>query len=84
MPASNSSSPSRTPDSQSDDGAAFHSISAFAVRWGVCERSIRRLIESGKLTAYRIGGQIRVSEDDARSFLQSNVVPKATIKQKRQ
>ena len=58
-----------------DCGAArqptFHSISFIAADLDVSPKSVRRYIERGDLPAYKIGGQIRVSDEDYRQFLKS-------------
>jgi excisionase family DNA binding protein len=45
------------------------SVPAVAQSLGVSEKSVRRFITRGLLRAYKIGGQIRISEDDLRSFI---------------
>ena len=65
-----------------EGAAAFFSIATIATRWGVCERTIRRLIDSGELRAHKIGGQIRIAEVDAKAFLQSNIVSRSTPKKR--
>lgn len=47
----------------------LHSISTVARRLDVSEKSVRRYIERGRLPAYKIGGQIRIAEEDVRAFL---------------
>jgi len=42
-----------------------------AERLDVSEKSVRRCIERGELPAYRIGGQIRIGEEDLQNFLRS-------------
>ena len=49
----------------------LQSISAIAQRLDVSEKSVRRYIERGLLRAYKIGGQIRISEEDLMAFLAS-------------
>jgi excisionase family DNA binding protein len=80
MPASDTSGPSQPASSQRDDGPVLHSISTLAARWGVCERTIRRLVGRGKLKAHWIGGQIRIAEEEEKAFLQSNIVSGPTPK----
>ena len=46
-------------------------ISTVARRLDVSEKSVRRYIERGRLPAYKIGGQIRIAEEDVRAFLSS-------------
>jgi len=45
------------------------SVSQLAKRLYVCERTARRIIESGELRAHRIGRQWRVFELDLRDYL---------------
>lgn len=40
------------------------------------ERTVRRYVESGALTAYRIGGELRFKLADVESFIESHrVIP---------
>lgn len=45
------------------------SIKEFADLMGVSTKTVGRWIKSGELHAHRLGGQWRVAEDDARSFI---------------
>ncbi len=45
------------------------SIREFADLMGVSTKTVGRWIKSGELHAHRLGGQWRVAEDDARSFI---------------
>jgi excisionase family DNA binding protein len=45
-----------------------HTVADLAERWQVSERTVRRLIENGKLRAMRIGNQLRVADDALRRF----------------
>jgi excisionase family DNA binding protein len=44
-------------------GRRYHTIAELAERWRTSERTVRRLISSGKLRAVRIGNQLRVADD---------------------
>ncbi len=44
-------------------------IQAVADLLGVSTRTVRRLIAAGALMPHRIGGSLRVSEDDLRAYL---------------
>jgi excisionase family DNA binding protein len=55
-------------------GASLHDVRAVARRFGVCDKTVRRLIVSGKLKAHRVGRQIRVEEAGVVRFLQKNFV----------
>jgi excisionase family DNA binding protein len=81
MPPASPLDPSPTP--AREGVAVFYSIASLAARWGVCERTVRRLIGSGKLKAHGIGGQIRIAEEDAEAFLQFNIVSRAIPKNRR-
>jgi excisionase family DNA binding protein len=58
----------RTPDQLQ----TLHSIPAVAQRLNVSEKSVRRFIERGLLRAYKIGGQIRISEEDLLAYQASS------------
>ena len=45
------------------------SVSQIAERLDVCDRTARRIIESGALRAHRIGRQWRVFESDLQTYL---------------
>lgn len=45
------------------------SLNLVAARLALSVRSVRRLIDRGELPAHKIGGQIRVAEDDLRAFV---------------
>jgi excisionase family DNA binding protein len=55
------------------------SVPIVAQRLGVSDRSIRRYIERGLLLGYKIGGQIRISEEDLMAFLTSCRLHKSDI-----
>lgn len=42
----------------------FHPLNVVAERLGLSPRSVRRLIDEGTLASYKIGGAVRVSDDD--------------------
>jgi len=72
------------PHNHSDKAAqpeqpALHSIPAIAQRLDVSEKSVRRFIERGLLRAYKVGGQIRIAEEDLMAFLASCRLPKSDI-----
>ena len=56
---------------EAQPGHRFHSIPTVAERLDVSEKSVRRYIERGELPAYKIGGQIRIGEEDLQNFLRS-------------
>lgn len=45
------------------------SIQAVADLLGVSTKTVRRLIAGGDLAAHRIGGSLRISEEDLRAYL---------------
>jgi excisionase family DNA binding protein len=49
--------------------AKFFTIEEIAERMEVCDRTVRRWIESGLLVAHRINGLVRISEADFAAFL---------------
>jgi excisionase family DNA binding protein len=49
-------------------GHRHHTIAELAERWQVSTRTVRRLIENGKLRAIRIGGQLRVADEVVERF----------------
>jgi excisionase family DNA binding protein len=55
-------------------GNAYWTIAQLSVRWQVSTRTVRRLIETGRLRAVRIGGQLRVADDVLRRFDERCVV----------
>jgi excisionase family DNA binding protein len=42
----------------------YHTIKDVAERWRVSTKTVRRLVDRGELAIYRIGGQLRISNDD--------------------
>lgn len=50
------------------------SLDATAEEAGVSKRSIRRLVSSGKLRAYRIGNVVRIDTDDLAKLLEQSVI----------
>ena len=64
---------------QTPEQPPLQSISTIAQRLDVSEKSVRRYIERGLLRAYKIGGQIRISEEDLMAFLASCWLHKADI-----
>ena len=47
----------------------FHTVSEVADQVGVCTRTVRRWIEHGLLKVHRIGGVVRISDEDLCAFL---------------
>ena len=47
----------------------FHSVTTVALELDVSEKTVRRWIVAGELPYHRLGRQIRVADDDLRSFL---------------
>jgi excisionase family DNA binding protein len=53
------------------DMPRFFSVQAVAQHLGLSPKSVRRFIASGDLTAHRIGQQLRISDEDFRTFVAS-------------
>ena len=51
---------------------AMFSIAQVAKAVNLSTRTIRRCIERGELRIYRLGGQIRISQDDLSAYLAKN------------
>jgi excisionase family DNA binding protein len=49
--------------------AKFLTIIQVAECLDVATRTVRRWIEAGDLVAHRVGGVVRIAEDDLRAFL---------------
>jgi excisionase family DNA binding protein len=64
---------------QTPEQPPLQSISTIAQRLDVSEKSVRRYIERGLLRAYKIGGQIRIAEEDLMAFLASCRLHKSDI-----
>jgi excisionase family DNA binding protein len=47
----------------------LHDVPAIARRLNVSEKTVRRLIDRNELRAYRIGRQLRISEEELIRFL---------------
>lgn len=47
----------------------FSSVRQFALRIGVSEKTVRRWIDQRALRIHRLGRQIRISIEDAESFI---------------
>ena len=48
----------------------LHDIPAVALRLHISEKTVRRLIDRHELRAYRVGRQLRISEDELQRFLE--------------
>jgi excisionase family DNA binding protein len=47
----------------------FHTREQVAARLLISERSVDRLIRAGSLRAHKVGGQVRISEEDFLAFV---------------
>jgi excisionase family DNA binding protein len=47
----------------------FFTITQVAELLGVCTRTVRRWIDTGRLVAHRFGGAVRIADQDLRAFL---------------
>ncbi len=54
-------------------GAPLLDVPAIARRLDVCEKTVRRFIARGDLHAYRIGRQLRVSEEEYLRFINTKI-----------
>jgi len=61
--------PGRGTPSSVARSAPLLSVSAVAELLGVSTKTVRRLIGRGELKVHRIGGSVRVSEEDLRAYL---------------
>lgn len=52
-------------------GPHMLSIKKVGDRLDVSDSSVRRLIKANELPAYRIGGQLRISEQDLETFIKA-------------
>lgn len=58
----------------------FYTINQAAIVLKVHPLTIRRYIKEGRLKAYRVGGNIRISLNDIRSFTQNFIPQTKTVK----
>ena len=68
-PEDRSTRPMTSPPTRARMAPRLLTVRAIAERLQVAEKTIRRLIAAGELPAHRIGGCVRVSEDDLLVFL---------------
>ena len=54
---------------QSAQSTPLHDVSAIARRLGVSTKTVRRLISAHELRAYRVGRQLRISDEEYMRFL---------------
>ena len=54
---------------QRNDRIKFFTIAEVAERLRVATRTVRRWIKAGDLVVHRVGGVVRIAEDDFRAFL---------------
>ena len=54
-------------NSKSKPPKAYFEIAEIAERWRSSERTVRRLIKRGDLTAHRFGNAVRISSEDLES-----------------
>jgi len=59
-----------------------HDVPTVAKRWSVSERTVRRLIASGKIGVLRIAGTTRIPESEQERYLRESFTP-STITRKR-
>lgn len=52
-----------------DPAPRLLTVAAIAERLDVCERTVRRLIQSGRLGSLRVGRCLRISEEDLQTYM---------------
>lgn len=57
---------------RSQTACPFHSVEQVAARWQKSRRSVYRAIESGSLIAHRFGAQLRISDEDLKTYERAN------------
>jgi excisionase family DNA binding protein len=62
----------RTSNRRNRPPRKLRTIDEYAELWQVSPRTVRRKIKSGALRTHRIGRLLRISDDDADDFLDSN------------
>jgi excisionase family DNA binding protein len=70
LPQIPTSSLSRVSGTRSGLFTKLHTVDEFADLLGVSPRTVQRLIKSRALPAYRIGRLVRISDADAKAFLE--------------
>lgn len=50
-------------------GAKYYRVETIAEKLDLSPRSVRRLIDSGQLQAIKVGGSVRVSDDELQRLL---------------
>jgi excisionase family DNA binding protein len=53
----------------STPGPRLLSVAMVALRFGVSEKTVRRLVDDRRLPSHRVGRQLRISEEDLAVFL---------------
>lgn len=59
----------------------FYTINQTAIILKVHSLTVRRYVKEGKLKAYRVGGNVRISINDLRNFMQNFVSQPKQVKQ---
>ena len=60
-----------------------HDVPTVAKRWSVSERTVRRLIASGKIGVLRIAGTTRIPESEQERYLRESYTPAITTPRKK-
>ncbi len=60
-------------------GARWVSTAEASERLGVTLRTLYRLVDEGRLPAYKIGRVIRIKEDDVEAFLENARIQPGTL-----
>ena len=53
----------------------LYNLQEAAERLTVSESTVRRLINQGKLRAYKVGAQLRIADEDLTAYLRSCLIP---------
>lgn len=53
---------------QTRDAPIFLTLNQVAERWQVSEKTVRRQVDRNQLKAHRIGGQLRIAEEDLLAY----------------
>lgn len=61
------------------DAPRWLSTAEAADRLGITSRTLYRLIDAGKLPAYRIGRVIRLQESEVDAFIQASRIPPGSL-----
>jgi excisionase family DNA binding protein len=58
------------------EAVAFYTVAQLAIRWGICERQVRRYVDSHEIKATRFGRSVRISAAEVVRFEASRTLVK--------